>query len=292
MIVEIKDSNRTKNVNQAIRAQPGKYNKIMISKKKSSTLAKPYSECNSQTELFSSPVFDEMKRLGFDYDQTQCLNAFFQYKIVKTYGCYSVMYAPWFVDSSSSLEPCMNKSIVSEIAQYMRVDANELSRMCPVDCDRERYDFSMGSQGFPSRSWYKGALSNSKDIIISLYGKANVSYETVKSSLAYVSIGFSRVAVEEISENPSVLLAGLMSNIGGALNLTFGPSVLTFTEVFELVFVFAVIGWTRKRLAKVEPGERETNSVGEEEQSEETRYGASESNSNNNIKISEHVQKF
>lgn len=97
-----------------------------------------------------------------------------------------------------------------------------------------------------------------KDYFTSLFGNKTPDFESVKESFSYILIAYDRIVIEEVSENPSVELAGLFSNIGGNMGLFIGPSVLTFTEIFELVFLFVAIWWAQRKLGKVHSSEIQT----------------------------------
>lgn len=187
------------------------------------------------------------KRLGIEYDQRLCLDGLIQYKMVKKFGCYMITYAPWF----NTYEPCKNRSVVDASASNITIEMQELIDMCPIDCYREKYDFSVASETAPTLIWYKGLLLEVPEYFKTLFGNSTPDFEDVKSSYAAIEIAFDRIAVEEIEEKPMILFPALLSNIGGNLGLFFGLSVLTFTEIFELVFVFIAIWWSHRQMSRV-----------------------------------------
>lgn len=258
-MIEIKNYDNVPNVYRPIRIQPMKFNRISVSTSRSRTLAEPYSKCNS-AKLFSSPVFDEMKRLRIDYDKTLCMKAYLQYQVVQTFGCQSVNYAPWF----NYLKPCANRSIVDQIQPRMSdIDMDEVNVMCPVDCDRESYDFSIATQASPTYFWYRAIVFEGTGLFTPLFGNATPGYDIVKRTYAAAWISFDCIMVEEISESPAILLSALLSNIGGTLNLFFGPSFLTATEIFELVFGFVGIWLARRKIVSSQVGAMKKNSSNE-----------------------------
>lgn len=244
MIIEIKTPNNLAQIFKPLRIEPGKAYDFTISKTKSSTLPKPYSGCNSNRALFSSPVFDEMMKRQIEYDQLLCVSALTQYKIVKQFGCYNAFMTPLF--SSSSYEICMNRSIFNESIGITNT-LDEVRQMCPIDCDREILDTSIGIQTFPTISWYQAAVHYESSYFESLYGTPRPRYEDVKSNFVMLQVTFSHIAIQEMFEKPSVEWPTLLSNIGGQMGLFIGPSLLTLTEIFELIFVYIAIWYAQKR---------------------------------------------
>lgn len=252
---------------QTLKIQPGKTYDISISKTKSSILPKPYSNCNSYPSTFSSPVVDEMNRLGIAYDQQLCVKAAMQYLIVNKFGCYNALYFPFF----NNYAPCLNRSIYDQFNRVSNFqNASLFEQMCPIDCDRVFFEYSISFQSFPTHQWYQTLLFYDDDYLKGLFGPAKPDFAAVESSFSSIVISFGQIAVKEMSEQPSVEFAGLLSNIGGTLGLFIGPSLLSFTEIFELLFITFSIWWSRKRTRQANEAniECDVNEDGEVEKSQ------------------------
>ena len=198
-----------------------------------------------------------MKRLAIDYDLTLCLLALYQYKIVMKTGCYNQQLAPIF---SNAYPPCQNRSLYPDFNNVNLTDS-DLIEMCPLDCQRAFYQYTLGFDSFPSESWFKTALHYRRDYFERIFGRRDkLDYKAVKSSFAAVYIDFENIAIEEINEKPSVELVNLFSNLGGTLGLFIGPSLLTILETFELVFGFFFVWLSRRALRKSIAKEDSNNS--------------------------------
>lgn len=133
---------------------------------------------------------------------------------------------------------------------------DQAAKACPLDCDAITYDHSYSYSNFPTRSWYDERQVYDRAYFKRLFGiadndddnnKTMPSYESIKSSFASIYVVFHHIVTEEISERPAMEFVDLLSNIGGTMGLFIGPSLLTLTEVFELVFIYTAICWNRRK---------------------------------------------
>lgn len=243
LILEINDPTKYPYLIKPLNIQAGKMTSIALNKVKSKILPKPYSDCNSVSS-FSTPVFDEMKRLEIDYDLAICAIGVLQYKTVSSLNCYDQQLVPFFTD----YPPCSSRKLFNAIPN-VSVQVEDLWNMCPMDCNTVLYKYTLGYEQFPSSKWHQSAVYYQSDYIRRIFGERTPDIDTVKSSFAAVSIYFDPLLIEQINEKPATELVSLLSNIGGLMGLFIGPSVLTFTEIFELVFAFTSIWLAKRRMA-------------------------------------------
>lgn len=252
MVFEVKQASNYKHVYSGLRMPPSKGFEVTIWQTKSSTLPKPYSDCSSSAgSAFSSPVFDEMNRLGIEYEKPLCIDALKQYKTVRQFGCANAWLLPFF----NTYNVCLDRSLVVSSEQRgfdsISVDLNEIDEMCPLDCDEEVYDLTTSSLSFPTTSSSEAIVRLHQEYLKQIFsGPIPPSVEAVKSSWGLIKFSLRQITVREMSEVPAMEVATLVSNVGGNMNLFIGPSFLTFSEIFELIFVFVAIWWTRRKMRR------------------------------------------
>lgn len=201
-------------------------NLFTFTKRVRKLLPRPYSKCDS-ISLQNVPLVDEMESQGIPYDRSLCYIFALQNWTINNYGCHNLLYPRMSFDSSSP--PCFNESLPSSVY----VDTSE----CPLDCDQISYDFFFSDAAYPTESWYVDYLFQNREYFERVFGHVP-SFESIKSSFAMVIIVFEKLVIEEVSEKPKVEFLDLIANIGGTIGLFIGLSVLTLTEIFDLLFDF------------------------------------------------------
>jgi hypothetical protein len=98
-------------------------------------------------------------------------------------------------------------------AYYAGVE-KECSKMCPLECKIEQYDLFLLSNELRDDS----KLDEYKYLI-------------------EVDLSFDSVSYLNHEESPSITIYGLISNIGGAIGLLLGMSLLSIFEVLEMIII-------------------------------------------------------
>lgn len=186
---------------------------------------------------------DEMQRQGIEYDRRLCFNFYFQTWTIRKFGCYNLKYPRVLNDTSP---PCTDRTLFKLDIEEWLID--EAAQHCPLDCDLATYEHSYSFAHFPTANWYEDRRVYDRAYLERLFpGNGLPSYESIESSFVAVYVVFSGIVVEEITEKPTIEFVDLLSNIGGNLGLFIGPSVLTFTELFDILFMWIAIKWRRRR---------------------------------------------
>lgn len=87
---------------------------------------------------------------------------------------------------------------------------------------------------FPSKSYYQKLFRSGKlDKYLTHYGR-NITFEMARKSLVSLYIYFDELDFTQISEQEATSLVVLISNIGGALGLFVGVSMLSILELVDL----------------------------------------------------------
>lgn len=227
--------------------ESGKNTEILITKRVDTLQHYPYSQC-TDLNSFSSPVYDEMKKQDIVYDKLLCNIYSVQYEIIRKFKCYDMNLPKMF----DNIEPCRNRSQYERFFTEINSSVSLTLSNCPIDCELPYYQYQLSSSEFPTQNWLKLGQNFNRPYFERIFGRnifnknATSLNKAVEASFASLSISFAQMGVIELNEQPTTLLVNLFSDIGGTMGLFVGPSLLTFTEVFDLIFTFVAI-WLAKR---------------------------------------------
>ncbi|XP_062584684.1 acid-sensing ion channel 1B-like [Saccostrea cucullata] len=99
---------------------------------------------------------------------------------------------------------------------------------CPLPCEEVYYEKEISSAQFPSEKF--------REILHSLYNITNISTNYLELKFYYDT--FVTHTIEQV---PKVDITSVLGNIGGYLGIFLGASLLTITEVFEVVVLTAYV---------------------------------------------------
>ena len=187
---------------------------------------KPYSDCdfieddNGNIEYpstFDRKYYDQIKSAGYEYSQSMCISFCQLDKIGNNCTLRaSSINAPNNMDNfcpDKRLNFLNSKKLLMDLAYsyYYNEDFDaECAKYCPLECKKENYDVSLTKNDYYSSNYWN---------YIDLY----INY----NSLSYLNY----------EESPSISVYNLVSNIGGAIGLLLGMSLLSIFEVLEMIFV-------------------------------------------------------
>ena len=190
---------------------------------------KPYSDCDfvqdddgnfEYPSWFDRKYYDQIKSAGYEYSQSMCIS-FCQIDKIKNDCTFraSSLNAPNNMDNF-----CPNKSLNFlnsfqflynfYLAYYYNKELDaECAKFCPLECNTENYDVSLITKEF----------SSDNKNYIDLY----INY----NSLSYYNY----------DESPSISVYNLVSNIGGAIGLLLGMSLLSIFEILEMIVLSIIL---------------------------------------------------
>lgn len=116
--------------------------------------------------------------------------------------------------------------------------------MCPLECNLTTYDISLSYAEYPSWTEYAHEMFIRGDWYARSFEipKENVSYEMFKTSMSKIEIYYGELKYTHITQKPSVSFVEMVTNVGGALSLFLGASIMSFFEIIELAqIIFATI---------------------------------------------------
>ncbi|CAG0894001.1 unnamed protein product, partial [Darwinula stevensoni] len=122
---------------------------------------------------------------------------------------------------------------------YYELTSGNITCPCNAECQQTEYQRTISSSEWPTASYLSSAMDS-----MDLGTRLQTNDDTMKMEVVKVIIYFSSIAQETITESPSVTGTSLLSNLGGALSLYLGISVVMILEVIEILplMVLAFIG--------------------------------------------------
>ena len=201
---------------------------LRITKSVFNRYPKPYSDCDfiedddgnfEYPSSFDRKYYDQIKQAGYQYSQSMCIS-FCQLDKIGNNCTFraSSLNAPNnmnnfcpdiklnFVDSPDLLD----KYLLSYY--YNKETDNECKNKCPLECKTEKYEIS-----------FENTEENEPNHFLELF------------------INFNSFSYLNYEESPSISVYGLVSNVGGAIGLLLGMSLLSIFEVLEMVILSIVI---------------------------------------------------
>ena len=222
--------------NEDIKISPGRTNYITVHKTFSEKLGEPYNDCIKDSDEFqrNKTIIEYLIKSGRSYSQKQCFESCFNLKYYETNQC-DCTYEPWdqvfakcyaSVKKFSSLYNCSEKFRT----KFSENSFNQkCSEYCPLECDSVEYSFSTYTLDYPNT----GNISE-RDIT-KHFSSQFETYEEVQKSFYSLIIYYKDLKYTFIKEEPYMVLADLISNIGGLLGVFIGYSIISFIEIIELL---------------------------------------------------------
>ncbi len=180
---------------------------------------KPYSDCDFIEDeygnfvypfSFDSKYYHKIKSAGYEYSQSMCIsfcqldnfgrNCSFGISSIKSPKNLNFI-CDDFVDSLTYTDYFENESVDKECAKW-----------CPLECRTEQFELS---------------LTRNEQRNMSDYGDDKI----------LLNLFFDSVSYFDYEESPSISVYNLISNIGGAIGLLLGMSLLSIFEILEMVIL-------------------------------------------------------
>ena len=175
---------------------------------------RPYTECISKIDNYNSELVQAILKSGYKYRQYDCFLLCLQRFLINNVSCFYPG-----IPNLNSTKPCLS---IDEYEMYSNVYYGFLSidqkeycgPKCPLECDLVQYNTAVS------------------------HGNIKVSDNSdEKNTNLTLNIYFESWSYTTIEEIPKTDLFDLIANIGGTLGLFLGLSVLSFAEIFELIFL-------------------------------------------------------
>ena len=228
-----------------ILVSPGVETNIAITKTFVTQKDYPYSDCISDFSNVDSILYKSLINANLRYTQQDCYSQCLQKNVEKNCGCFSSLFP-----SINLKSPCIT-SADSACLFKVRMDFfagkfnDECSSLCPLECDRVLYSYSISSSTSISEKYAEQYYFNNP-VIKSNFPLRNVTFDDIKKSLVNVKLFYEGLYFTEISETESQTVFDLISNIGGTLGLFIGMSLLSFIEILEILYEILYVSFKSK----------------------------------------------
>jgi len=228
--------------NEDIKVSPGRTNYIQVERTFIQKLGEPYNNCLKDSNTFkkNKTLIEYLAKSDRSYNQKQCFELCFNLKYFEKNPCNCTSNESW----SEIFEKCYveEKKFTSlfNCSEKFRIDFSrnhlfkkECADYCPLECDSIKYSISTYTLEYPISG------------IISLEDKQKFdsnfnNYDDVQKSFYSLIIYYKDLKYTLLKDEPSMILADLISNIGGLLGVFIGYSFVSFIEFFEILIAFSL----------------------------------------------------
>jgi hypothetical protein len=222
--------------NEDIKISPGRTNYITVHRTFTEKLGEPYNDCVKDPNSFkkNKTLIEYMTKSGRAYSQKKYFELCFNLKYFETNDCncthhiWDEILVKCFarVKTFSTLYNC-SKNFRTKLSENLF--KHKCSEYCPFECDSIEYSLSTYTLDYPNT----GNISE-RDITKHFSSKFE-TYEEVQRSFYSFIIYYKDLKYTIIKEEPNMVLADLISNIGGLLGIFVGYSLISFLEIIELL---------------------------------------------------------
>jgi hypothetical protein len=192
----------------------------------------PYSNCLEDLSHSKSMYYEFITKIqNKTYRQLDCMELIRQESIIKKCNCAisffpkidpKISYCLSYQDLvCSSIEYFSGKSLKSEQYNY---------NLCPLECESIEYTLTITSVPITYNTYFlERKYYHNRELF------RNISDDEYVSSLSKVFVYYKEIGYTEIVELPNYTWKSLVFNIGGALGLFLGMSILSVVELIELL---------------------------------------------------------
>ncbi|XP_063437774.1 FMRFamide-activated amiloride-sensitive sodium channel-like [Mytilus trossulus] len=202
----------------------------------------PYGECQDVTAYLSN--------YGAKYTRTLCQNFCKQQLIVDSCGCFDNAESDLFftLNYTFSVVPCLSETERVCLAQ-LEADLKGRTLECP-ECVKPCQETQFG-KSFSARNWPTDEYANvlmegvceklPKQACDQMASKGN-DYRALGHNFVKIKIYFEDLNYELIEETPEIEVQQFASDVGGAIGLWIGLSIISMFELFQLMLECCAFG--------------------------------------------------
>ena len=210
---------------------PGYNTYISMDREFKSSLAKPYSDCeiDSNSPLFipGYDIYNLIAESEYAYSQQLCIMQCNQKYLINKYNCTSFHFLSLYNVSFCSFP------VMDLIDQSDNFDNRKCFPQCPLECNQNLFKTAISAYQLKVNKEVSRIQKNSN--LASDFINRSIDVSTVEQSLVKVVIYYGSLSFTETTELPRVDLVTLLGSIGGNLGLFLGISVFSLCEIFEAI---------------------------------------------------------
>lgn len=211
----------------------GFQNNIAISRTFSELLPYPHSNCVAMEDFnkIDNHLFNIMKNHNFFYSQKHCILFCEEDNLIQDCNC-----------SSGVVIQTSKPSCDSEAQSLCGLKSGKKSKIecfnkCPIECSSVSYDLRNSISEYPSEHH----LETIKEWLVKMghHTQAeitNVDDNQLRKRLFSINVFYDNLKYTHISEIPNQTFGDLVADIGGTLGLFLGMSLLSFIDLYEIMF--------------------------------------------------------
>ena len=242
---------------EGIDVSSGTLTNVIIKRVFAENLPSPYNDCKPNLNSIESSDSDFTKIIinsNQTYSQKECFDLCLQNLIIKKCECYATYY-----NKLNGTRPCVEldqiNCIQNNSEEFQRSDfTRQCLPACPAECLTVSHSLSTSFSDFPNQ---KTSDEVKKNLINMKYVIGNITDQQIKKSLVSVNFYYDDLRYTQMSQSELMTFDDLLSNVGGTLGLFIGISILSFAEIFELIFQIIFILFEKRNNNLVVPNQSE-----------------------------------
>ena len=217
---------------------PGFEYNVAVHKTVIEQIPKPYSGCEvdkTNFESFDSDFMKIFRKFKMTYRQADCIDLCYQVLSEKYCNC-----TDFILNLEFKSKLCKKDREIECIVNYKKeifTKENYIQKncipQCPLECNRIELSTTVSFSKYPSDNYFE-ILKGNKKLQETVFKSANWSH--IKNSIFKVNINFESLSYKYIRENVVMSVVDLLAYIGGQMSLFLGISVLSFFEIFEILY--------------------------------------------------------
>ncbi|XP_071509995.1 acid-sensing ion channel 1B-like [Diadema antillarum] len=209
------DETESNNAVVGLNINPGTLSSIGITSKRSNYLRPPYGVCGEHELKY----FDT-------YSRTKCQLECQTDLVLEKCRCKP----PFMPGQFPVCDPLTYEECGYPAIENVQRRLNECD--CPVNCETLAYSYLLSSSKFPALFWADILVDKG---IVKHSGQGRVDRTFLEDNVCAIDIYFTSMELTTIKQQAAYTPLALLSDIGGAMGLWLGGSLLTIYEVFDLL---------------------------------------------------------
>ncbi len=242
---------------------PGTFTEIKLAYELRTRMGSPYGSCNtdgSVAHLYRNKTWAQQQVL---YDEQSCVSLCFQQKLINACGCidtFSTIHMddtellgyPYCSDVAMSADAfkvsrqCMQQNALSlvkqcgplcpQVCQNAFYDVVSSNSIWPIDPIPEQF-YAEYIRGRPYEFRFNRELFNDSNMY-NMYGKESEGTYLVRNNFMRIDTYFSENIIIDLKDEVKITMTGLISQLGGTLNLWSGITVILIVEFLDFFIKF------------------------------------------------------
>jgi hypothetical protein len=216
----------------------GTANYIAVQRRFNSKLPKPYSNCeidNANPGEIDSQYYNLVKQSPYQYNQQLCMMQCLQKKMIQFCNCTMAIFLSLYNDTCENFDEALcSYSVIADGSYQIETNVRNCIAECPLECNSTQFVFTSTSQTYTGMLFE--TLVKSNPVFASDFSSTPITEETASNKFVELNTYYDKLAYTSSEDSPSMDIVAFFGSIGGTLGLLLGLSVLSFCEVFHVIF--------------------------------------------------------